>query len=80
MTKMLMDENGPYDLLLNFRRAVDDRKNDGGLAMEVYMALQCKYCLSVWVGLMFALLPAAIAKPFALSAAMLFLEKHYGKG
>jgi len=48
ITHLLNAEDGPWDLLVRFRRGVGD-----GLFGQL---LDCFYCLSLWIALPFALL------------------------
>jgi hypothetical protein len=81
LVKLLMEEDGPYDCLRWFRHQAGVRY-EGAISYgtnELSEALTCKYCLSVWVGLALVFVPVKAAMPFALSAAALLVDKHYGK-
>ena len=82
LTKMIMSEDGPYEVFPKLNHALGVRYNENNIKFGINEAgnmMVCKLCLSFWVGLLFTLLPKVFAMPFAFSAAMIWLDKYYGK-
>lgn len=79
---LLADENGPWDILENFRYFIgvryDERSTRYGTNVFANGIL-CVYCNSVWLGILFTVLyftvPFAVvlALPFALSGFVTFV-------
>lgn len=63
LTRLLMQERAPYAVLDRVREYVEDKRHEGKAGMqdtkniwyEVSEALQCPFCLSIWVGLALAI-------------------------
>ena len=81
---MLYDvsESGPFDILNYIRYWVGVYEDDPGQLAE---AVTCPYCISVWVGALFAAISLndrlfrIIAWPFAASAVVVILHERYGQ-
>ena len=80
-------EEGPFDLLIWIRHALGIRYDDRGrmvpvasppIYRELGRAVSCMWCLSLWTGLLLALIPSdyrIILWPFAISAGSLLINK-----
>jgi len=80
-------EEGPFGVLTWFRHLLGIRYDDKGRMMsvdsptiyrELGRAVSCMWCLSLWIGLLLALIPSdyrIILLPFALSAGALIVDK-----
>lgn len=91
ISNMLVSEEGPVALFIRLRRLVGVRVDEKGrsyvvgeegavLQPEIGKAMTCIWCLSPWVGLVVALLPANWLLPFALSAGALLVNKKVNDG
>ena len=80
-------EDGPFDILPKIRYLLGIRYDDKGRMMsvaeppiyrELGRAANCIMCLSLWIGLLFVLVPEPfriIFWPFAISAGALLVNK-----
>jgi hypothetical protein len=82
---MLVNEDGPYAILANFRRLLGVRYDDYSQVYGISMPgklLTCVYCTSVWVGIAHVIIwlvcgstvSVAVALPFALSAVAIIIN------
>lgn len=76
ISKLLMDEAGPWNVVQRFRETFGFVHDDDGniVAVPEGSVLGCIYCLSVWVGLSLVLLPPNIRRVFAVSAIAILVE------
>lgn len=78
VANLLLEERGPYDLLTTIREVAGGVKHNEDVqpvSAPDNSLFSCIYCMSVWVGLAFAILPKRLALPFALSAAAIFADR-----
>ena len=87
LTRLLHNERGPYALLDRLRDIAGVEYTSSGAPYgtnELAKALCCLWCLSVWVGLVIALVTRrAWVEAFAYSAGALLIEeglKRHGMG
>lgn len=76
---MITEEYGPYGIFKNIRElfGVDHDWNDKVIAYPTNSPIICLWCVSVWVGIAFTVLPSWAAKPFAYGAASILLNESY---
>ena len=91
ISSLLTFEDGPFDIFLNFREKLgifDILDKDGNTITEVPLRFVpqmfgCIWCISIWVGAVFFLLPPhlaySIAFPFALSTGAILIDNHIHK-
>lgn len=82
LTEMLMNEDGPYNVIPEVKYKLGVRHNENGVkygVTEAGRALVCPYCTSFWLGILFTFLPLWVATPFALSAGWVLIKKYHGK-
>lgn len=79
ITRILMEETGPYDVFKTLRdKALIEALAQHRHWIEIHEALQCKFCLSVWVGMMIAIATGQnILWGFAYSAGALWYDSAY---
>lgn len=80
VSNILFDERGPFDLILQLREQLGITHDSDGdpFIWPNGSIFQCIWCLSIWVGLVLSVLPAAISRVFAVSAIAIILEKYFG--
>jgi hypothetical protein len=87
---MLVNEDGPYAIVANFRQLLGVRYDDYSQVYGISMPgklLTCVYCTSVWVSLAYVIIwlvcgstvSVAIALPFALSAVAVIVNNYIDK-
>jgi hypothetical protein len=91
ISSLFVDERGPFDIFVKVRSWTGITHDQSRVAVEfpdTFFAqlLSCVWCLSVWVGLFFAItyftlwyIAIWIAFPFALSAAAIVISKYLSK-
>jgi hypothetical protein len=54
MAMFLVEEEGPFSIFAKFREFARPKQelNSGGLKLELFFALQCVWCTSVWMTLL----------------------------
>lgn len=79
LSHLLMLEVGPWHLLTGIRALTGVRHNRDGtvLAVPDGNIFECIYCLSMWVGLVFTLVPWWIGVPFALSTFGIIIHRRF---
>lgn len=85
LSSLLVDERGPWDLFLRFRKLVGIEHDDDGKATIIPDGffpgvLSCVWCASMWVGMFWTCVSLwdhgyFVAIPFALSAISIFFNK-----
>lgn len=80
VSHMLINERGPFDVLTELRSQFGVRHDYEGrpISWPDNSLLECVWCLSVWVGLLFTLAPTKMSLPFAFSGATILLENWFG--
>jgi hypothetical protein len=80
-------EDGPFDILPRIRHLLGIRYDSKGrmcsvgeppIYRELGRAVSCMWCLSLWIGLLLALIPEpfrVVLWPFAISAGVLLVDK-----
>jgi hypothetical protein len=87
VTSLLYIEDGPYRILARLREYLGvyyDSNGSRQASTEIGKAFNCPACLSVWVGgfvaLSYAIAPAWIWLPLALSAGAIVVEELVSNG
>ena len=92
ISSLLANEIGPFDIFLKFREqlGIEEVLNEKGETVEVIpdrfapQMVSCVYCISMWVGAVFFLLPEplaqAIAIPFAISTGAIIIDNYLSGG
>lgn len=89
LTRLLMEERAPYAVLDRVREYVEDKRSQGKVGVEgvglqdtkniwyeVSEALQCPFCLSIWVGIALAIVTRQnVLWGFAYSAGSLLFGR-----
>jgi hypothetical protein len=83
LSNLIANEDGPLKMFDNLQEKLSYRaQTDGGVWVQAHELVSCPYCLSVWLGVAWAILfytaPNAstwLALPFALSAITLILDR-----
>lgn len=79
ITSLIHRESGPFEILARLRHAAGVRYAEDSMAYgtnELANALCCMWCLSVWIGLLVALLmQTTLLHALAYSAGALVVEK-----
>lgn len=76
LTKLLMDEEGPGDILLKARTAIGIKHDDYNkpFMWPTGNPMYCLWCFSMWIGVACALLPSKWLVPFSLSAIAIIIN------
>lgn len=80
LSEMVTNERGPLDLLVRLRAltGVEEDVHGTTVVHNMITPLWCVLCTSIWVAGVMGLVPLAVRRAFALSAAAVLLNK-YGK-
>lgn len=80
VANILISERGPFDAFTTIREyfgvahsSEDDGREPVGFPSN--SVFSCMYCMSVWVGFAFAILPNKVARPFAFSAIAVIVKE-----
>ena len=92
ISSLLADEDGPLDIFLKFREKLGEYQelDSEGDVIDVMpdrfvpQMFGCVWCISIWVGAVFFLLPPYLAQmiafPFALSAGAIIIDNYLSGG
>lgn len=93
ITRLLMEERAPYAVLDRVREYVENKRSESKVGIEgvglrdtkniwyeLSEALQCQFCLSVWVGIALAIVTRQnVLYGFAYSAASLMFGRLFDR-
>lgn len=80
LTRLLVKEDGPWDMFGKTRDFFGIRFNSRGIAYvpsgnSIGKMLLCLWCTSIWTGILMAFIPVKYFLPLSLSAGALLVEK-----
>lgn len=76
LTRLLVYEDGPFDVLPRYRAFLAKHSTKNVLADMLLKLFSCKYCLGVWVAIILLYVPKVVVTGLALSGGQYLLEDY----